>query len=55
MIKNGVTEDFLTDINNDGFANFRSIIKTPAKENSSKSQMLTDLNPDEKMTDVIYV
>ncbi len=44
MIKNGGTEDIITDYNNDGFANSRTLIK---KQNN-KVDMINDINIDGK-------
>ena len=48
MIKNGGTEDFLTDNDNDGFANSRSVIKTSSDNANSTTQMFNDVNLDGK-------
>ena len=44
MIKNGGTEDTITDCNNDGFANSRTVIK----KNASKVDIINDINIDGK-------
>lgn len=44
MIKNGGTEDFIIDSNNDGYANSRTVIK---KKNGSIN-MMSDINLDGK-------
>ena len=44
IIKNGGTEDFLTDYDNDGFANSRTVIK----KRNGKLDMFNDINLDGK-------